>query len=249
MEKLTFKLETFEGPLDLLLNLISTHKLDIYDIEISKLLEQYLLYIDNMKQMDLYVASEFLEMAARLVYIKTVSLLPKHEEVEQLKAELTGELLEYQLCKEVAKNLSERNQSDDMFVREQMKIKADMTYKNEHKISELFEAYIECIGKTMRRLPPPKKAFSGIVATRIVSVSSRIIFILNKLYKNQKAKFIDFFRHSDRPELVATFLGMLELIKAKRIVVSDDCQTVNLNASVPTSELEDLQLSQEQEWK
>ena len=93
MEQLSFKLEVFEGPLDLLLHLIAKHKLDIQDIEISSLLEQYLEYIAQMKLADLEVASEFLEMAARLVYIKTVSLLPKHEEAEELKRELTGELL------------------------------------------------------------------------------------------------------------------------------------------------------------
>ena len=74
MEPINFKLEVFEGPLDLLLHLISKHKLDIADIEISSLLEQYLAYIEQMKLADLEVASEFLEMAARLVYIKTVSL-------------------------------------------------------------------------------------------------------------------------------------------------------------------------------
>lgn len=77
--QLQFKLDVFEGPLDLLLHLIAKHKLNIYDVEISKLLEQYLDYIEQMKLADLEVASEFLEMAAHLVYIKTVSLLPKHK--------------------------------------------------------------------------------------------------------------------------------------------------------------------------
>ena len=79
MEKLNFKLEVFEGPLDLMLYLISKHKLNIYDISITALLEQYLDYIEQMKMADLEVASEFLAMAAHLVYIKTVSLLPKPE--------------------------------------------------------------------------------------------------------------------------------------------------------------------------
>ena len=77
MESISFKLDVFEGPLDLLLHLITKHKLNIYDIEISKLLEQYLLYIEQAKEQDLEIAGEFLEMAARLIYIKTVSLLPK----------------------------------------------------------------------------------------------------------------------------------------------------------------------------
>lgn len=77
MPTLEFKLEVFTGPLDLLLHLISKHKLNINDIEISKLLEQYLLYIEEAQRQDLELAGEFLEMAARLVWIKTVSLLPK----------------------------------------------------------------------------------------------------------------------------------------------------------------------------
>ena len=88
--------------------LISKHKLNINDIEISALLEQYLEYIEQMRVADLEVASEFLEMAARLVYIKTVSLLPRQEEEgEQLKRELQGQLLEYSLCKQIAGQMAE----------------------------------------------------------------------------------------------------------------------------------------------
>ena len=99
-EQLSFKVAQVEGPLDLILQLISKHKLNIYDIEIAKLLEQYLDYVEQMQSQQLEVASEFLEMASRLVYIKSVSLLPKHEELEeQLKKELTGQLIEYTLCR------------------------------------------------------------------------------------------------------------------------------------------------------
>ena len=84
MEELSFKLEIFEGPLDLMLSLIAKHKLNIRDIEISILLEQFLLYLDKMQEADIEVAGEVVEMAARLIYIKTAELLPKHE-VEELK--------------------------------------------------------------------------------------------------------------------------------------------------------------------
>ena len=87
MEKLSYKLETFEGPLDLLLYLITKNKLDICDIQISELLDQYMEQINAMQEADMDVSSEFLEMAARLVYMKTVSLLPKHEEMEALRQE------------------------------------------------------------------------------------------------------------------------------------------------------------------
>lgn len=85
MEAISYKLDVFEGPMDLLLHLISKHKLNIYDIPIIELVTQYVDYVKRMQEEDMYVASEFLEMAARLVYIKTVSLLPVYEEAEELK--------------------------------------------------------------------------------------------------------------------------------------------------------------------
>ena len=101
MEKLSYKLEVFEGPMDLLLHLITKHKIDIYDIPIVELVDQYTEYVRAMQEENMDIASEFLEMAARLVYMKTVSLLPKHEEIEQLKEELAGELLEYEVCRQI----------------------------------------------------------------------------------------------------------------------------------------------------
>ena len=94
MEKLTFKLEQFEGPLDLLLHLIAKHKLNLYDIPIDLLLEQYLAQMEQIPFADLEAASDFLEMASRLVYMKSAMLLPRYEdEGENLKRELTGQLL------------------------------------------------------------------------------------------------------------------------------------------------------------
>ena len=224
MEKLSFKTAEFEGPLDLMLFLIQKHKLDIYDISISALLEQYLEYIRSLQDADLEVASEFLEMASRLVYIKTVSLLPRHEEESvQLKAELQGQLLEYQVCKQVAAKLGEQNRQHLTFVRIPMKLPADTTYKLTHPASDLWNAYQDAIGKGKRRLPPPAQAFSGIVSRRVVSVGSRIIFVLKKLYRRGKASYASLFETStDRSELVATFLAVLELMKAKRISVDEE---------------------------
>ena len=96
MEKLSYKLPSFEGPLDLLLYLLSKHKLDICDIPIAELLEQYMVHMEEMKQQDMEIESEFLTMAARLVHMKTISLLPKHEELEELQDELVTQLLDYQ---------------------------------------------------------------------------------------------------------------------------------------------------------
>ena len=104
---LNYKLEGFEGPLDLLLQLIARNKYNIYDIPLLQLIEQYMEQIEKIKQDEMEIQSEFLEMASRLLYIKTVSLLPKHEEIVKLKEELTGELLEYMVCQQMAKKFGE----------------------------------------------------------------------------------------------------------------------------------------------
>lgn len=98
-EKLSYRFEGFEGPLDLLLTLIAKNKMNIYDISIHQLLEQYMAQIDAMNRENMDVASAFLEMAARLVHMKSVSLLPRQEEAEKLRMELTGQLIEYRQCK------------------------------------------------------------------------------------------------------------------------------------------------------
>ena len=226
--EMNFKLETFEGPLDLLLHLISKHKMNIFDIEISLLLDQYMEYINKMQSMDMEVASEFLEMAARLVQIKTLSLLPKHEEEAELRRELTGELVEYSLCKKAAELLGESYCGNDIFSRTPMEIEADKTYKRVHEQDVLMTAYLSMLGKTRAKLPPKQEEFHPIVTKRVVSVSSRVIFVLKNLYKKKKMQFLELFKKSqDKSEMVATFLAILELIKNKRVRVDDD-NNVNL---------------------
>lgn len=238
MEPLKFKLDVFEGPLDLLLSLIAKHKLDIHNIEISSLLEQYLDYIAQMRAADLEIASEFLTMAARLVYIKTLSLLPVYEEEKDLKKELEGQLLEYRLCKEMAARLQARYQGDRIFVREATPLPVDRTYRASHEPSVLLGAYLAAIGRARRKLPPPRTAFSGIVSRRMVSVESRIVYVLRELYRNGSMPYDSFFRAGDRSEMVATFLAMLELMKSKRIRVSDDGRDVYFCRNAESAELQ-----------
>ena len=216
----------FSGPLELLLFLIAKHKLDIYDIEISTLLKQYLDYIEGMQSADLEVASEFLEMAARLVYMKTVSLLPKPEEGEKLKQELQGQLLEYSLCRQVAGEMAGMYLGSRIFVRFPVVAPVDLAYHGSHSPEELLAAYQLAVGKAKRRLPPPAAAFSGIVSRKFVSVTAKIIYVLKKLYRTGEVSYSEFFCVPDRSELVATFLAMLELMKSKRIKVSEDNKTV-----------------------
>ncbi len=219
MEKIEYKLEKteFEGPLDLLLHLISKHKLNIYDIQIAEILDQYMSYIKKMQEEDMEIASEFLEMAARLVYIKTVSLLPKHEESQELKKELEGQLIEYRECKRMASILSNII-SFDSFAREAADIDFDTEYKRNHNVKELLDAYLRISGKNIRIKVPHKEKLSQIISKKIISVNSKIIHILRKLWKVNILEYNKIFeRNQERSELVATFLAVLELIKGKRI--------------------------------
>ena len=229
MEKLQYKLEVFEGPMDLLLQLIAKKKVSINDVPIMEIIEQYLEYVRQMQEDNLDVSSEFLEMAARLLYIKTVSLLPVHEEAEKLVEELRGELTEYQDCKLVAGKLQNQAKGFDFYSRPPEEIEVDMTYTRIHEPAEIFKAYIAAVGKGKRKLPPPIEAFRGIVAHKIVSVASRISFIVDKFKQKKNHRFLSFFEGSEsRSEMVATFLALLAMAKAKRIQIDGQGDDVSI---------------------
>ena len=192
MEKISYRLDAFEGPLDLLLHLIEKNKLNIYDILISELLDQYMEHIRLMQEQDLEIAGEFLDMASRLVQIKS------------------------------AKVLSEQV-SFDNFCREPEKIKADMRYRRTHEPTYLVNAYLAAVGRGKEKIPPSEEAFSGIVKRRIVSVSSKIIGVMKKLWSGRSIRYTSVFEDAgDKSELVATFLAVLELIKGKRVRVEGE---------------------------
>ena len=176
--KMSFKLEVFEGPLDLLLHLIAKHKLNINDIPIMILVEQYLNYISDMAEQDMEVAGDFLEMAARLIYIKTVSLLPRKEEAEALKKELEGRLIEYSLCKAAAEKMRAAYSGDTYAVRAPMKIETDSTYSRTHDPMELVKAYK---GMEIKKSAKPEElvpnVFSKLVSRKFVSVSSKMLVL------------------------------------------------------------------------
>ena len=221
-EKISYKLDVFEGPLDLLLHLIEKNKLNIYDICIADLLEQYMEQINLMQEQDLDVAGEFLAMASHLVQIKSAMLLPKYEEAEEMRKELSGQLIEYRKCKRMAAILA-ANISFDSYCREPARIKADMTYQRSHEPTYLVGAYLAAVGRGKAKIPPPKEAFSGIVARRIVSVSSKIYGVIRQLRDGRSRSYRSMFDTvTDKSELVATFLAILELIKGKRVRIEGD---------------------------
>ncbi len=223
LPQLNYKLEAFEGPLDLLLSLIAKNKINIYDIQISELLEQYMEQIKHMQENQMDIASEFLAMASRLVYIKSAMLLPKYEdEAEELKKELSGQLIEYQLCKEIAAKMS-TIYDFDTFYKDASPVKFDLTYNRMHDPMDIVKGYIDAVGRGKRKLPPPESAFSGIIERKIVSVNARIISVMRRLWHGKRVKYHDLFTAvNERSELVATFLAVLELVKGKRVRIDGD---------------------------
>lgn len=230
MDKLSFKLEVFEGPLDLMLNLISKHKLNIYDIEISKLLEQYIAYLDDCQSHDLELAGEFLEMASRLIYIKTLSLLPNSQEAEQEKKELEGTLIEYSLCKEASKLLTESYCGDVIFYhRRTSNVNLDTSYNIVHSSKVLLDAYMNMGLKRLKRLKPvvTEDRFKGIVNRKVYPIEVKVVSVLRTMYKYGNAKISTLFEGiTDRSERVALFLAVLELTKSGRLLISDDSQEI-----------------------
>ena len=225
MDQPSYKIDVFKGPMDLLLHLITKHKLNIKDIPIVELVNQYIDYVRQMKEQDFDVAGDFLEMAARLIYIKTVSLLPKHEEAEILKKELTGELIEYRDCKIMAEKLSKQTEGFDRFVRPPQEGYVNYSYERFHEGEELLNAYISAAGRGKRKLPPPLDSFKVIVAKKFVAVASKVDTVMKKLFSGKKVKFLSLFKDAQtRSDMVATFLAVLELAKTKKITIEGEMQ-------------------------
>ena len=222
--EISYRIADFEGPLDLLLHLINRHKLNIHDIPIFDLVEQYIAAVREMQANDeMDVASDFVDMASRLIYIKTVSLLPVHEEADELKKELEGELIEYQECKLIAEKLSQMTDGFAYFVKAPEKIEVDKTYHNSHEVFEIATAYMYAVGKGKRRLPPPEDSFKPIVQRRIVPVHAKISYVMRKLFQKRRMKLQSLYEASaDRSELVATFLAILQLARDKKIYIDGE---------------------------
>lgn len=242
MEQLSFCVNAFEGPLDLLLTLIRKNKVNIYDIPINIILEQYLKIIGNMEAMDMEVSSEFLVLAATLLQIKSKMLLPSeenNEEEEDPREELVKRLIEYKKFKEKAVYLRGReNIGYTRFYKSPEYIERPVIPFDYSKISaeNLLISYKVSYMKMERKLPPPKKSFEGIVGHEKVSVRSRVKIIWRCLVKKGKSKFLDLFKGiKSRPEAVASFMAVLELVKLKKIEIDGD----NLNPEIRKISAED----------
>ncbi len=218
----TFKLEVFEGPLDLLLHLIAKNKVSIYDIPISLITDQYLITIQNMEKMDIEIASEFVVMAAQLIYIKSKMLLPadEDEEVSEFREELVDRLVEYQKYKQAAGHFGlTQHAGAKLYFKEPDKLPIPkLPPITPMEISVLLEAFESVLERQERRVAPKREEFEVLIRPDTVSVRSRIAYILGVFKNKKKVDFMQLFRDiHNRAEAVATFLAILELIGTGRM--------------------------------
>lgn len=218
------KLEVFEGPLDLLLYLIKKEEIDIYDIPITRITDQYLEYLELMKLLDLNIAGEFLVMAATLIHIKSKMLLPpeqtegEEKEEEDPRAELVKRLLEYKKFKEAASQLSSmESHQRHFFARVATGTQGeDAQVKNEFFEASLFDL-ITAFTKVLKDIP--KEAFHEVIKDEF-TVSEKIHDILHFLVERPVMLFTELFKKAkNRLEVITTFLAILELIRLKEVIV------------------------------
>ena len=221
-EELTFHLEEFEGPLELLLALVSKHKMDLHNIPILELIDQYTRTVEAAQAADPDISSSFIEMAAHLVEMKSYLLLPRSTEGERMKQELTGQLIEYDQCRRMAALLRAKGEAAPVFVRRPMEVEWDNTYALHHAPQILADYWQALAGRTKTRRVPTQQQFEPLVTAPMVSVTSRVVYILRRMLGGTVAKMEQLFsRSQSRSTNVATFLALLELVRGGRIALDD----------------------------
>jgi len=224
-----FKINEFEGPLDLLLHLIKQSEMDIMDIEIVKLTDQYLDYINTMEKLNLNVASEYLVLASNLMYLKSKALLPKQEVEEEVedgffetKEELEQRLLEYKRYKEVTNAFKTLEESrGDIYTKTPSNLREykgdNITLSDDVSLNDLVEAF-----KRYLERKEISKPINTKVTTREISIKERRNSIRNILKERKRVEFFDLFEDFSKPYVVVTFLSVLEMAKEKELIIKQE---------------------------
>lgn len=218
----------FEGPLDLLLHLIKKSKMEIFDIEISEITNQYLNYIKSMTDMNLDIASEYLVMASELIEMKSKKLLPKSEEkeedeeVEDPEVVLKRRLAEYQKYKEstnVFRDLEKNRSSYYTKAPESLKKYSLEKLENDGSVDvyDLLDAFQKLLERQEFNKPKNTK-----IARKELSVKERIVKIRDILRVNKRVNFVELFDDFSKPYVVVTFLSVLEMVKSREINIKQD---------------------------
>lgn len=235
-------MEDFEGPLDVIFLLLSKNKIDIQDVSITAILEQYLAYLDEMKRLDMEIASEFITMASHLMLIKTKMLLSAAEAAE---AQSELDLLRQSLIERQRKEALEQircaitvlEPMNDIgrciFVKEPEPLRKDTTYRYKHHPEDMIRALDEITERNQRRLPPPTVNFKGIVGKEPYPVTRKATEVIRTLVLRGIERLKNLFRgNRSRSEIVATFLAILELCKLNSVSLDDDISGENPNVTL-----------------
>lgn len=223
-ETLTYRIDQFEGPLDLLLALITKNKVSIEDIPIAIICDQYLEYLEQCREMDMDVASEFLVMASELVLIKTKMLLPSVEEGEEdPRASLAAALLEYQRIKGVAPMFAEMfEQYSGRMVKDTDEIAPDNSVIENQSIDKLVKAMNRVLSNVRPDETNERVAINPIIKKQIVPVAMKMRDVTAIFLKNKKVHLEELFADSSsRSEVIAAFIAVLELIKLGKVGICD----------------------------
>lgn len=224
--KYNFCINDFEGPLDLLLHLVKISKIDIYEINISMIIEQYLEYIHSLKDNNIDVASEYLVMASELIHLKSKLLVNTKEEIEEdeysinSEEELREKLIEYGKYKEVLKDFQELEEKrSEVYTKipEDIKEYADIKQlpKGIFDLEDLQSAYLNYLKRKEKEKP-----FNTKITRKELRIEDKINYIRNILKKNKKIEFFDLFEKFDKENVVVTFLSLLEMAKKDEISLS-----------------------------
>ncbi len=226
--KYAIKLENFEGPLDLLCHLIDKNKMDIYDIKLSEITDQYIAYISQMEEINLEVTSEFLIMASTLLYIKSKNLLPTEveDERELTEEELLQRIIEYKKYKEISKKIREfyeQNSKRCFKLQENIEL-PKQKLEREYKKETIIELYTKIVESNKNRLNQNAKNIEKIAITDTYTVGSKVKEMFRELLRKPKFIFNKLYKvsESNKNEVVTAFTGLLELSRRSKVITSQE---------------------------
>lgn len=224
--ELDLKINEFEGPLDLLLHLIKESKMNIFDIKVEEITDQYLKYIESQEKMNLEIDSEYLVLASELIEIKSKLLLPNEkvedEAEEDPREELINRLLEYEAYKEITKTLKEKEElRQEIYTKAPSNIQEYIEDNTEIKSDITLDDLVDAFQKFLER-KKESKPLSTKVTEKEITVSSRRCEIRNILKRKKKISFFELFPVISREYIVATFLAVLEMAKNKELIITQN---------------------------
>ena len=233
------EMEDFEGPLDVIFTLLSKNKIEIQDVSITAILEQYIAYLEEMKRLDMEIASEFITMASHLMLIKTKMLLSAAEqaeaedELDQLRQSLI-ERKRKEAMEQIRLAVSELEPRNEIgrcvFTKDPEPLRREQGYRYQHAPIDLLKALDAIAERNARQLPPPTMNFKGIVGKEPYPVSKKAGEVLRQLVLRGVEKLKNLFKgNRSRSEVVATFLAVLDLCKSNSVALEGDVNGENLS--------------------